>query len=189
MIPGLFERHDCEVFDFEGEVLERLASEVRPGQYIVEVGCYRGRSTAFLASGSHRGSRVPIFAVDPWTDAKANPSDLRATFDRTIEEFGHGLVIAFQGYSEDIAAEIEAQGYAGSLGLVHIDGSHHPEDLRADIANWASMVPEGGVVVFHDFQHPPLREVILQEMVGPTWKNEPLFVRRLHRVGIFRRVA
>lgn len=185
MIPGLFERHDCEIFDFEGEVLERLASEVRPGQYIVEVGCYRGRSTAFLAAGSYRGARVPIFAVDPWTDAAANPRDLRETFDRTIEGFGHGLVRPVQGYSMPVAEELK--DYSGLLGLVHIDGSHHPSDLRDDIEVWGGMVADGGVVVFHDFQHPPLREVIDREMVRPTWTNEPLILRRLHRVGVFRK--
>src|SRR3989442_15940896 len=44
--------------------LHRLAAEVSQG-CIVEVGSFRGRSTAALAMGSLGGFQVPVYAVDP----------------------------------------------------------------------------------------------------------------------------
>jgi len=39
--------------------------------------------------------------------------------------------------------------------LLFIDGDHHYEVVRADIANWAPKVVPGGIISFHDFAPSP----------------------------------
>src|SRR5437868_8006845 len=45
--------------------LEGLAREVQPPECIVEVGSYRGRSTAALAAGSRAGGGAAVYAIEP----------------------------------------------------------------------------------------------------------------------------
>lgn len=39
----------------------------------------------------------------------------------------------------------------GPIDLLLIDGDHHYETVRSDIANWTPHVPVGGTVLFHDY--------------------------------------
>ena len=48
----------------EAGLLYDLARAAR--QPIVEIGCWRGRSTAALALGSAAGHRQPIYCIDPF---------------------------------------------------------------------------------------------------------------------------
>ena len=87
-----------ELLAIEGSVSEEeivylhgLAARVRDG-CIVQVGSYRGRSTAALALGSLAGFQVPVYAVDPQEEFKGiygrqfGPED-RGAFFQTMPRF------------------------------------------------------------------------------------------------------
>jgi predicted O-methyltransferase YrrM len=163
----LWERDGHEVTDEEGECLASLARRVAPGLCIVEVGSYRGRSTSFLAQGSHEGHAVPIYAVDLWTDApelqatrkgnlKPYPyrlSETRAAFDDAMSYHGHGLVTAIQGDSVTVA-----KAFRQPVGLLFLDGSHAYGDVYADLTAWSPKVPYGGKIALHDWHFRAVRK-------------------------------
>lgn len=66
------QRHLNVVMSIEGQIsraeaanLMELARDSKPKTAIVEIGTYRGRSTAALAFGSLMGGRNRVYAVDP----------------------------------------------------------------------------------------------------------------------------
>jgi predicted O-methyltransferase YrrM len=49
----------------EGVFLYHAAKNVKPGQVIVEIGSWKGRSTICLGSGSADGNKVKVYANRP----------------------------------------------------------------------------------------------------------------------------
>ena len=155
------DRDRLEVTDEEGAILQRLASQVPKGQSIVEVGSYRGRSTAFIARGSHEGNGATVYAIDLWTDgpdhAKGghgkplprpyNATETRRIFDARMERDGHGLVQPIQEHSVEAAKLFAPE----ATGLVFVDGSHAYADVMDDITAWVPTVAPGGAMVLHDW--------------------------------------
>lgn len=64
---------------------------------------------------------------------------LRCTFDDALE--------SFEDYSID---------------LLHIDGSHHYDDIKHDFSTWISKVKKSGVILFHDISS----DKVLGELMG-----------------------
>ena len=60
----------------EGAMLRRWASQLKNGSVIVEIGCYGGLSTSYMASACV-GRDIRIFAIDPFG------SDLEQQAERT----------------------------------------------------------------------------------------------------------
>lgn len=151
------ERNDWEVTDAEGALLQKWARQSRAA--IVEIGSYRGRSTCFLAEGSHSGHRVTVYAIDLWESGPGYASiapghmrprpyaerETREMFDEAARLHGHGLIHPMQGASVEVAATFDER-----IGLLHIDGSHATADVIADVQAWSPKVVRRGVVVFHD---------------------------------------
>lgn len=138
-----------------GDELERLAAVVPADQAIVEIGSYRGKSTAYLASGS-TGARV--FAVDPWDFAGnvtgrfgfAEPAT-RAAFEEQLRACRlWSKVTPVQGFSVDVAARWDGP----KIGLLFVDGDHSEQAVRADVAAWLPHLAADAVVAFDDYGTP-----------------------------------
>lgn len=131
-------------------LLMRMASQVRDGA-IVEIGSYRGRSTIALATGSARGARIPVYAVDPHESftgvlgARFGPDDL-TQFTRNIERAGVAdLVVPVVDTSANAAAK-----WNGAIELLWIDGDHRYEAVRQDFELWSEFVVAGGRIALDD---------------------------------------
>lgn len=74
-----------------GPWLEKYASEVAPGSAIVEVGCWLGAGTAFLALGAMR-SRAIVHTFDRWS-ATEEEVEKAAKFGVALKPFADTLPI------------------------------------------------------------------------------------------------
>jgi predicted O-methyltransferase YrrM len=169
-----------------GMELFRLAQDVSAGTSIVEIGSYRGKSTAFLAVGAP--ASVPIYAIDPWEmlDHRewchyCNPGTFEQ-FRSQLESVGllHRIV-AVQNFSTAAAAE-----YAGPpVGLLFIDGNHSKDACMIDFLSWEPLLAPGAVVVFDDLDtkgNPGVRDAV-DELAG--YFQAPVMTRA-GRLGIAR---
>src|SRR5690554_3594375 len=85
---------DGLIWKSEGARLAHLASLVPADQAIVEIGSYKGKSTAFLAAGAKAGHRPTVHAVDLWDEGGQNsPGTAKWGFDQpaTFEAFEQQL--------------------------------------------------------------------------------------------------
>ncbi len=143
-----------------GGVLYQTARLGTPTGLCVELGSWKGRSTAWLGfAATDRGEGARVIAVDTWAGTADEPhhADMLANYgpDQLFEEFRGN--IAALGLSDVVEpwrmTTIEAArrwSLGPTIGLLHIDAGHSYADVRADFEHWAPHVAPRGVVVFDD---------------------------------------
>lgn len=121
-----------------GEELLWLYGKAQEAKSIIEIGCWKGRSTHALLSGC----KGPVFAVDHFKGSpnelssahhEATHHDISEDFKRNVGHFKNLVMMRMDSR--------EASKYFGwkSVDMVFIDGSHTPEDIRADIRAWRNI--------------------------------------------------
>jgi predicted O-methyltransferase YrrM len=138
--------------DNEFMALHELAKEC-VNSSIVEIGAWKGRSTVALASGSLAGKEMPVYSVDHHTGSEEHrkvdnkPVWTYPEFKQNIENAGVESIV-----HPLIKDSIEAtKGFMNeAVGLIFIDGSHKPEDVKADFEAWIPKLKPGGIMAVHD---------------------------------------
>ena len=132
--------------DAQGCALFRAAAATTGRGHVVEIGSWKGRSTAWLAAGA-RLAGTKVYAVDPHTGSREDPAAA------TLAEFRANLGRA--GLADHVEALVMTSTEAarvvdGPVELLFIDGDHWYEAVRLDAALWLPKLVEGGTVMFHD---------------------------------------
>lgn len=155
------EKYVKPVFDIQGwmndEELQWLYTQARRMESIVEIGCWRGRSTHALLSGcpgivnavDHwKGSPDERAAGQPHHDAMSQ--DIYAQFMANVGQFPNLKV--FRMESGDAADQIaEAQ-------MVFIDATHRAADVARDILLWESKAKR--LLCGHDYTLIGVKEAV-----------------------------
>jgi len=156
-IPGLYAEMDAEL-------LVRLASR---GGELVEIGCYKGRTTALImqACEPHGGK---LTSIDPFIEPgasydPASPEMWRAN----LESIGIEPPALLHMKSDDAIAQFEGK----RLSFVFIDGCHCYDCVISDLRNWTPLIEVGGVVVLHDMYFPGIAGVC--KAVADWFTEEP----------------
>ncbi len=134
--------------------LHRAASATRPGERIVEIGSFRGRSTIVLAGASPEG--VEVVAIDPHAGNDRGPQEIDGFASEAGEDHRRFLAnLAAAGvaervrhvrrFSDDAHGEVD-----GPIGVLLVDGAHRYAPARADLRDWGRRVAPGGVLMVHD---------------------------------------
>jgi hypothetical protein len=165
-----------------GETLAALAAGVPRSAAIVELGSYRGKSTAYLAAGAAVGNGARVHAVDPW-DTPGNRTGrfgfadpaTRAAFMAQLEAVGLlDRVTPLRGFSTDVARH-----WIAPIGLLYVDGSHTEADVAADVEAWAPFLIPGAVIAFDDYRterNPGVARVVDRMRLSPAftgWTEGP----------------
>jgi len=125
-----------------------LVRKLRP-RLFVELGTHRGNSYCAFCQAI-TGSRLDCraYAVDSWQVDRHmgfEPGlldELRRYHDPRYGAFSTLMPMEFTQARRFFAN--------GSIDLLHIDGTHTYEGVRADFETWLSALSERGVVLFHD---------------------------------------
>jgi len=130
------------------------ASELRPGDQVVEIGSFHGRSTIVMASAAPAG--VELVAIDPHGGNDRGPQEI-AGFEAEAEE-DHRIFLDnlhrvgvrdrirhLRMYSDKALDQVD-----GELALLYVDGAHRYAPARDDIRTWGARVRPGGVMLIHD---------------------------------------
>ncbi|MFZ2202451.1 MAG: glycosyltransferase [Microgenomates group bacterium] len=133
-------------------VLYDLASRLKIGSTIVEIGSFKGRSTACLGLGANKSTTV--YAIDTFA---GNDKDFFLgnqyqgerqyldAFKKNVEWVDLKNVVPIQSLSSTIGRR-----WRLPIDLLFIDGSHIYEDVRSDFELFFPHVKPGGMVLFHD---------------------------------------
>lgn len=140
-----------------------LAETAATVQSIVEVGCWRGRSTFALASACNG----VVAAVDHWQGGKDEPdhikqeaakNDLYAEWARNVDGAGC-VVLPFRMPSTQAASELAPSDF------VFIDGGHGYDEVRQDIRAWLPKTRR--ILAGHDYDWRSVRDAVRDEL-GPV---------------------
>lgn len=121
----------------------------------VEVGCWKGRSTAFLAVEIVNSNKnIELYCVDTWLGS-AEHTSVQEVVDNTLyETFLNNMKTVKDVIKPMRMTSLQAaqQFEDGTLDFVFIDASHDYENVKADIQAWYPKVKTGGVFAGHDYK-------------------------------------
>lgn len=132
--------------------LYKLAASLKPGATIVEIGCYKGRSTACLAYGAPKDATV--YAIDTFEGNKKDfIEEVQFKGGNFYKDFENNLkrlrlfhkIKPIKGFSAEIGEK-----WKRKIDLIFIDGSHLYEDVKKDFEFFYPWVKPGGIIAFHD---------------------------------------
>jgi len=140
--------------DGQARLLWDSARRLAPGDRIVEIGSFRGRSTTVLALAAPGG--VDIVAIDPHAGNDRGPQELSGfaaeaavdhdVFHANLDRAGVGdRVRHVREFSHDALGAVD-----GDIELLYIDGAHRYRPALTDILTWGSRVRKGGTLLIHD---------------------------------------
>lgn len=151
-IHGFMPRHE----------LTWLATQATKCQLIVEIGCFRGRSTRAMADNMPEGGC--IYAIDTWEGSesiKSAPSRkeiervggdvVRQQFwDNLNDHMDGSTVVDIKWNSQKGVPPVLTQ-YLGSVDMLFIDGDHARMAVANDIQNFRPLVRDGGIISGDDY--------------------------------------
>jgi hypothetical protein len=156
----------------EADRLFDLARDVREG-CIVEVGSYRGRSTAALAFGARAGAGAPVYAIEPHETFTGVYGGNFGGPDRELfmaNMIRLGLAGAIR--LVNLSSEIVAPGWKIPVGLLWIDGDHRYEGVRRDMDCWRPHLLASATVVFDDAIDPDIGPArVIAELEAEGWRR------------------
>jgi predicted O-methyltransferase YrrM len=156
-VQGWMDEHD----------LRWLAEQASRHSRIVEVGCWRGRSTTVLADNTPG----TVWAIDHWRGSEEHqPVDADRLYQMFLDQMASyidsGKVIPMRTTSHDAAAK----WLGATFDMIFIDASHDYESIKADILAWKPLVAPGGLFCGHDAGHPPIMRALAELL--PESHNE-----------------
>lgn len=124
---------------------------------IVEVGCWKGKSTAYLAvEVINSNKNIKIHAVDTWegspneqihiNDEYVKTNTLYDLFLKNIEPV-ESVIIPLRMNSIE-ASKLHSDS---SIDIVFIDANHAYEYVIKDIEAWLPKIKPGGILAGHDY--------------------------------------
>jgi hypothetical protein len=147
------------------------ATDHLPGTRIVEIGAYRGVTTAYFARHSAR----PVVAVDPYIGWGGWDADL-AVFRANTADLPQVTHVR-----ETSGRARAAWPHGRSISLLYIDAVNDYANRRFDIAAWRPLVVSGGIIVLPDVDDP--RGAGLRRAAFELLQLSPLFVHADNMAG------
>jgi hypothetical protein len=146
-------------FNFQ-DLYTKVIKELPDTSNIVEVGAWKGCSTAFLAVEIiNSGKNIKLDVVDTWSGGIPDPSshlyeeDLKKNNDNIVEIFKKNIkpvehiIKLIQMTSADASKLYDNK----SLDFVFIDANHTYESVKEDILSWLPKIKNGGIIGGHDY--------------------------------------
>lgn len=157
------------------EHLFELAQGVRDG-CIVEIGSWRGRTTAALAFGSQRAFKVPVYAIEPHEILDDVYGGSYGAEDRVkfFENMLRANVLDTVRLI-NLSSQYLADTWPLPIGLLWIDGDHRYRAVKNDVLHWFPHLRPDATVVFDDATDPRIGPYhIVEELVrGGRWRRGP----------------
>lgn len=133
-----------------GQEQRQLAEFIKScnGQYVIEIGCYLGNTTSFLAEHC-RIYNKKLIAIDPWDGLQDNSSnEIYSQFCRNTKDFSDVLTVIKEKSQNSI--KYLPKDLNNNCSLVFVDGLHTYPGPLMDLINFYPLLSVGGVIAVHD---------------------------------------
>jgi predicted O-methyltransferase YrrM len=159
-----------------GGVLYQLARLRAPVPTVVELGSWKGRSTAWLGMGLLDRGEGRVVAVDTWAGTSNEPGHaaMLANYaqDQLFDEFRAnmarlGLERRVEPWRMTTLEAARRWSMGDPIGVLHIDAAHDYDSVRQDFEFWSPFVAKGGFVVLDDVPTWPGPSQLVTEL--PRW--------------------
>ena len=135
------------------EVQKRMIQNCRYGGVLVELGAWKGRSSAFwVVEAKNKSEDIQIHIVDTWLGSPEHTEEMtKNLYEKFLENMKplEGLYMAHRMTTDEAAGLF----HDGSLDGVFIDADHTYEAVKKDIENWMPKIRKGGILAGHDYNN------------------------------------
>lgn len=151
-------------FEFYKDMVHTLPNPAT----VVEVGCWKGRSTAALAVEIiNSKKKISLYCVDAWRYFHNTEQPLidQAGFDEIYREFMLNMAPVKSVITTIRETSVNAADFFPNnfIDFVFLDAAHHYENVKADIQAWLPKVTPGGIISGHDYftrVHPGVKQAV-----------------------------
>jgi hypothetical protein len=152
---------------------KKVVNEFPAGSKFVEVGSWKGKSSAFMAVEIANSKKdIEFTCIDTWEGSVEHQGqkDLHQLYDVFIENMK-----PVEDYYKPVrlpSLEAVSQFEDRSLDFVFIDASHEYEDVKQDIYAWLPKVKYGGILAGHDYYiqgenyFPGVKQAVNESLTG-----------------------
>ena len=123
--------------------------------WIVEIGSYKGASTAYLALGAIHAGRDSVLACDPHYEGT------HQEFQHTVRSFQLEKVVK----PAVMTSEECVSQWHEPVRLLWIDGDHSYAGVQKDVRLWSRHLIPGGVIALHDYTWEGPNAVLREEIL------------------------
>jgi hypothetical protein len=149
-----------------------IVKQAKDGFHFVEVGSWKGKSTAYLAVEIiNSNKQIKFDCVDTWE----GDNDINSSYNEPLLNIPDGLYNHFLeniNPVKEFLNPIRLSSLAASalysdktLNCVFIDGAHDYKNVSDDIKHWISKIKPGGIISGHDYAHQPVKDA-LRDTIG-----------------------
>lgn len=138
----------------QAERLWEAAGRVPAGGRIVEIGSFRGKSTAILAAGSD--ASVKVCAIDPHAGNDRAPGAWEGSADVGSQDHDAFMAnLSSVGVTDRVhhVREFSQKAHPlveGTIDVLYVDGAHGYGPASDDLSTWGARVVDGGEMYVHD---------------------------------------
>jgi predicted O-methyltransferase YrrM len=175
-IWGEVDKIDGWLSKVEGQLLFLLAKNLKNDSIILEIGSYKGRSTACLALGSHANS---VYSIDPHSGDITQMGMSINTFPVFLENIKKFELENVNSYRMTSKEAFEKQ-VVMRIDLLFIDGWHSTEAVAFDISSWGTRLKRPSVILIDDF----LRDSVYNGIVQSR-NSLPNFIGWKGKIAVF----
>ena len=178
-IHGWFSNDDMNFY-------RRIVEESPSPAHFVEVGSWKGRSSAFMAVEIlNSGKQIKFDCVDTWEGSEEHQeggmfADSSVVSGTLFEEFTGNMAPVKEHYTAVRLSSFEAARLYENMSLdfVFLDAAHDFANVRQDILCWLPKVRRGGILAGHDSHHPPIIRACNQLLPGYVVENSCWYYKK-----------
>jgi hypothetical protein len=173
----------------------QFVRELPSGSKMVEVGCWKGKSVAYLAVEIiNSGKDIKVDAVDTWEGSPTETVLMSDPYVRTGKLYQlfvsniapvSSVVTPVKLPSVEAAKRYEDE----SLDVVFIDACHTYDCVKEDIAAWLPKVKKGGYLAGHDYytwetDHDGVRQAVDETFGNNIHTSEWCWIHRIQHCNL-----
>ena len=161
-----------------------FVNQLSDGSKIVEVGCWKGKSIAYLGVEIlNSGKDIKVDAVDTWSEMASETYHKTDTYIKTntlYQLFCSNISPVSKVVTPVRMTSLDAAKTYGdeTLDVVFIDACHDYSCVKEDISAWLPKVKSGGYLSGHDYSWSEDVKRAVNESVNPIVETEGCWVYR-----------
>lgn len=174
-------------FDYDG-LYSQILDHLQPGSKIVELGCWKGKSSSYLAVQSFNLQKdFELHFVDTWGgspehfESEEFSNAITENQDLIYNEFISNISKVDYPYHVHRMTSLEAADLFenNSLDFVYFDTNHSFAYVTQELKKWYPKLKQGGVLAGHDYNGPvksavrtffsPMKVLAYQGWMAYSW--------------------
>jgi predicted O-methyltransferase YrrM len=132
-------------------VFDRAIKNAQDGARFVEIGVWKGGSTAYMGVEIYNSKKIIIYdAIDTFEGSKEH-GEVRGLYEEAYNNLKSLIDLKVVNLIKSHSLEAVKKYEDESIDFCFIDGSHEYEDVKADILAYLPKVKKGGILSGHDY--------------------------------------